>query len=105
MSTLPLKALATVLIPTRRYPLLCIIQKLLICNPRKLGLAMATWGTCLHGYHSLQKVILRQVVFESVVFTLAVSNALQRPRVNDSALTRQFYRDGGMFFTVRCYTR
>ncbi|KZV67705.1 hypothetical protein PENSPDRAFT_687930 [Peniophora sp. CONT] len=40
------------------------------------------------------------VVYETVVFSLAVWNALQRPRVEDRALTRQFYRDGGMFFTV-----
>ncbi|VDB96529.1 unnamed protein product [Peniophora sp. CBMAI 1063] len=40
------------------------------------------------------------VVFESAVFTLTVWNAMQRPRIHDRALTRQFYRDGGMFFTV-----
>ncbi|KZV74008.1 hypothetical protein PENSPDRAFT_682372 [Peniophora sp. CONT] len=40
------------------------------------------------------------VVFEAVAFSSALWNAMQRPRVYDRALTRQFYRDGGLFFTI-----
>ena len=54
-------------------------------------------------YPISRRADLGQVVFESVVFGLAVSNALQRPRGYDTDITKQFYRDGGMFFTVRSH--